>query len=375
MRFPLKTLFLITGILLIMTACVPQSAPTPTGTAAVVASATRTTSPSLTPSVTVTQTALPTATQTPIPNTPTITPTSWPLERFETDALLPGVTPASYIENTCDFLALRWGEDKSSPGTVVVPIMFHSILPPHREVTKNEDITQAYFDHFMITANEMGFETVTTEELAGFLYENARIPEKSMILILDDRRPATPELFMPYLEENDWTLTLAWPTTDATNDSVWQQMERLAESGRLDVQSHGHDHIYIQDFTPLEDVQEEIYAPLEVIPEHFGTTPLAMMWPGGNFTAEAIGMAKEAGYRLGFTAFSRGPLLFNWIPLGDVEQTGGNPLFVLPRYWSMGAVYALEHAAAIGEAASAQAEAVREQELRYYALFCESQDG
>jgi len=216
----------------------------------------------------------------------------------------------------------------------------------------------AYFEYFLEVAQDMGFETVTVAELAGFLEENEAIPERSMILILDDRRPGTAELFLPYLEEHDWTLTLAWPTTDATDEELWSRMEGLAESGRLDIQSHGHDHIYIQDYTPLEEIEEEIYKPIEVIQAHFGTE-----------------MAHEAGFALGFTAYSRGPLMFNWIPLGEIEREVDDPLMVLPRYWSSEAHLAMEEAVAIGEAARGAAEEVKEEELLYYLLFCQPSEG
>jgi peptidoglycan/xylan/chitin deacetylase (PgdA/CDA1 family) len=196
-----------------------------------------------------------------------------------------------------------------------------------------------------------------------------------MILVLDDRRPGTVELFLPYLEENDWTLTLGWPTTAGTDAELWARMEAFAETGRLDVQSHGHNHIYIQDYTPVEEIEEEIYRPIEVIQEHFGTTPTAFVWPGGNFTELAVEMALEAGYEIGFTAYSRGPLMFNWIPLGEIEMTVNDPLMVLPRYWSSEAHLALEEAAAIGDAAKQAAEKAKREELLYYSLFCQPGEG
>ena len=90
----------------------------------------------------------------------------------------------------------------------------------------------AYFEYFMDYAQEMGFETVTTAELVDFLENNASIPKYSMILILDDRSPDTPAaysclIWKPY----DWTLTLAWPTTDATPDSIWEKIEGLCGYG------------------------------------------------------------------------------------------------------------------------------------------------
>jgi len=332
------------------------------------------------PTATVYPTLTVSATSSPSPTkTPTITPTAPELSRFVASDLRPGLTAVSYFEDPCDYLQNKWGEDKSKPGTIVVPIMFHSISKPGEAVRDNEYASSAisyeYFENFMNEAKELGFSTITIEDLVLFLEENYRIPERSLLLILDDRRPGVTEYFMPFLEANDWTLTLAWPTTDGTTTSLWEQMEKLAESGRLDVQSHGHDHIYIQDYTPIEEIEEEIYKPIEMIQSHFNTTPQALIWPGGNFTDFSAQLARQAGFKVGFTVYSRGPLMFNWIPLGEPEEAVGDPLLVLPRYWSTAADVALEHAIAIGEEAKQAAQNVKTEELRYLTLYCQPADG
>lgn len=326
--------------------------------------------PSMTPTKTITQTP------TKMVPSPTITLTPQPLEAFSSTDLRLGVSPIQYIKDPCSYLENRWGEGKSEAGTIVVPIMFHSIVKPGRVITDSKNISTAYFEFFMKKAKEMDFSTITMDQLAGFLEENEKIPVRSMILIQDDRSPGVTELFMPYLEENDWTLTLAWPTTDKTGDALWLRMETLAETGRLDVQSHGHDHdVYFQDYTPLEEVEEEIFKPIDVIQSHFGTTPVSIVWPGGNFTEPAIQLARKAGLKLGFTVYSRGPLMFNWIPLGEPESAMDDPLMVLPRFWSTAADVALDQAVTISEAAKQDANAAKAEELRYYSLYCQSAEG
>jgi len=280
-----------------------------------------------------------------------------------------------YVDDPCTYLENKWGEGKAEPGTIVVPIMFHSILQPGKTPSKAEEITSEYFEFFMDYAKQLGFETVTTAELVDFLENNAAIPKYSMILILDDRRPDTPELFMPYLEGNDWTLTLAFPTTDASSDALWAKIEAYVATGYVEVQSHGHNHVYLQDYTSNEVMAEEIYKPIEVIQDRIGTTPQALIWPGGNFTLEAVQMAQEAGFDVGFTVYSRGPLMYNWIPLGAPEQAMEDPLMVLPRAWSSAADVALNQALRISQHNEDLASDLMEQELLYYSLYCSDPTG
>ena len=86
--------------------------------------------------------------------------------------------------DTCQYLSNRWGEDKSEPGTIVVPVMYHSVRKSGRPLVDEMQVSQEYFEYTMDYAKKMGFETITTEELVGFLYNNEPIPTLSMILII-----------------------------------------------------------------------------------------------------------------------------------------------------------------------------------------------
>jgi peptidoglycan/xylan/chitin deacetylase (PgdA/CDA1 family) len=100
-----------------------------------------------------------------------------------------------------------------------------------------------------------------------------------------------------------------------------------------------------------DTVRAEIEGSIPFLEEHFGQTPIAYIWPGGNFTELGFQVAREAGFELGFIERSYGPLLFNAIPLSDRERTYNDPLMLLPRFWSSAATLNLEQTAKIGDAA------------------------
>jgi hypothetical protein len=285
--------------------------------------------------------------------------------------LRPDVEPVSYVADTCEYLRLRWAEGSSPPGTVVVPIMFHSIVQPGTKITDPKEITMEQFAAFVQYAQYLGFETITTAQLINFLYLNAPIPPRSMILIVDDRRRACCASISCGAEANDWTVTPAYIADPNSFEWAWEWMERLYESGRLDVQSHGYTgQLYIIPETPIEQIQNEIWNSTSVLEERFGQRPLAFIWPGGNFTALSVQVARQDGYQLGFTAYSRGPLLFNWIPLGAEEQAAGDPLMVLPRAWSNSANVNLDEAVKVSEQAAAFAQQNYRAEMGWYEQYC-----
>lgn len=327
--------------------------------------------PSETPSATPTRlpTSTPSASST---ATASVTPTLKPLAYFASPSLRPGVIGQAYLAETCEYLRLRWGEGKAEPGTVVVPVMFHSIVQPPSKVTDPKDITVEDFQAFVNEAAYLGFKTITTRELLNFLLYNDPIPKRSMIMIVDDRRPGLiQEHFMPILEVNDWTVTPAYITDLDSLEWAWDWMERMYESGRLDVQSHGYSgQLYILPETPLEQIQREIWDSTQALEAHFGVRPIAFIWPGGNFTPLSVEVAREGGYQLGFTAYSRGPLLFNWIPLGEEERLVNEPLMVLPRAWSNSVNYNLDEAIKISEQAVAFADANAQAEQEWLQMYC-----
>jgi peptidoglycan/xylan/chitin deacetylase (PgdA/CDA1 family) len=304
---------------------------------------------------------------------PSTTPAPIPFEGelFDTEILWDDVQPVRYIDDQCKYLQLKWDPENSPPGTIVVPIMFHSVAKSGRVITDTTSISEEYFHSVLTHASALGFRTITTEELVGFLTINAPIPPLSMIMILDDRRPGVTERFLPYLTQYDWTLTLGWIIQDQ-REYLWNWMEYLAESGRLDVQSHGYWHKYIVEETPDEIISEELYDPIPILEQHFGYRPTAFIWPGGNFTERSIQVAHEAGYQLGFSAYAHGPYLFNWIPQSEEEIAIGDPLMTLPRYWSPTAWRNLDNAIQISAEARAFALAQYALEEDWYQQSCGS---
>lgn len=328
--------------------------------------------------VAITATPTPTATATPLA-TPTLTAAGAPapgtpaaLAPFASKHLLRGVRPETYVGDVCLYLRQRWAPQNSAPGTILAPVMYHRV-GEGPGAGGGEGVSPAYFRQTMAEAKRLGYETVTAPEAAAFLEENARIPERSLLLIVDDRRLGTVEgHFLPVLEENDWTVTLGWIIADTDQRAgLWERLERLHATGRLDVQSHGLRHLYMLPNTPIKQIREEIFGPIPILEQHVGYRPVAFVWPGGNFTKKTVEVAREAGHKLGFTVYARGPLLYNWVPLGKEEREMGDPLLVLPRYWgSRGIIEQLGKAVAIGEEARQQAAAGFEQEAAYYRANC-----
>ncbi len=251
---------------------------------------------------------------------PTLTPTLAPLELFTTRSLRPDIQPQAYLEDICSYLQMRWSAEGSQPGTVVVPIMFHSIVQNGTLIADpNKDITADQFTAFVTYARHLGFETITTQELLDFLTNNSSIPPRSMMIIVDDRRPGLiREWLMPVLEEYDWTVTAAYIADPNSLDWAWNLMEQLFTSGRIDVQSHGYTgNVYIVPETPIDKIKNEIWNSTPVLDGAFWHTSDCIHLAGREFHSIKCPDCPPGRVQAGIYC------LFAWTAVVQLDPFGG----------------------------------------------------
>jgi hypothetical protein len=368
LAFPFALVFTLGLLVITLASCSPPPViPLPVVTAG------------FTPLRTSLPTASPTSTSTPI-RTPPALPNG-----YQDDALTPFGTPHTYIQQPCQALLDKWSSINSAPGTVVMVIMFHSIT--NDPVTSSDQISEYDFRLLMNALHDQGFQAITTTQLLGFLETNAQIPQRSALLVVDDRRTSLyyDAWFRQYWEQWGWPVVNAWISTDLSSADLWQQQVNLEQEGWVDHQAHGFDHFPIGSSSPDEYILQELHKPLESFQAQFNKLPVAFFWPGGNFTPHAVSLARQEGYRLGFTANPRGPVMFNWIPLAETpdpqrpswipEGPVNDPLMVLPRFWNTDAIIHIQDVIQVGQDAAAYAAQNEATELEYYEIVCASQFG
>ncbi len=357
------------GILLLLafllTACLPVSpgsgsVPTVIATASAAASPTSTRVPAVRPTETPILPALP--------------------GPYQTALLNPLDTPHTYIQPACQYLHDKWSSGNSVPGTVAMVIMFHEITDS--TLTDPNQISAFNFRLLMKSLLQNGFQAITTLQLDGFLEHNSPIPPRSVLLVTDDKHAASyfDVLFRPYWLYYGWPVVNAWISDDLTTADNWQQQEQLNAAGWVDYQAHGvvSDPITVDSSDAY--ILGELNGPMQVFQTHFNKKPIAFIWPGGGFTPHAVSLARQAGYRLGFTTNPRGPVMYNWVPLADSgdpkrdtwipEGPVNDPLIVLPRYWDTDAATHLQEVIQIGQDAASHAQANKPAEMVYYADVC-----
>lgn len=299
---------------------------------------------------------------------------------FTTNLLDPTSTPHTYVQDSCEYLKEKWTSTNAAPGTVVMVIMFHTISKD--VATAANEISQQDFEQLMNDLHEQGFQAIFMQELEDFLYSNAKIPPRSVLLIQDDRHFSQnfTDHFLPYYQKWGWPVINGWISTPLSSADLWQQQVDLEQQGWVDYEAHGVQHLPIDPSSTDSYILGELQGSVDAFKQHFNKTPIAFIWPGGGFTPHAVELARTVGYKLGFTVNPRGPLMYNWIPLSDQIDPGhplaipegpvNDPLMVLPRYWDTDARAHLDTVRLIGQAAAAYAEQQKPNEISYYNIVC-----
>jgi hypothetical protein len=326
--------------------------------------------PTETPSPT--ETPIPTAT---IPRTPPALPGT-----YQTSILKPEDLPRTYVTDSCQYLQNKWNSNNALPGTVVMPIMIHGITKD--AATGANQISSQDFKKLINDLHELGFQAITMQQMADFMYSNTKIPQRSVILIVDDRHFAESfnDHFRPYYEQWGWPVVNAYIGIDERTD-LWAENAALSAEGWVDYQAHGYIHnIPIMNSSTDEYINGEMGGAIASLQKYMNKTPIAYIWPGGGFSTRAVEIGTQLGYKLGFTVNQRGPSMYNWIPQADAvnqsnpmaipEVPAGNPLMTIPRYWDVNARGELDNVRQISEQAALYAEQNKAVELEYYDIVC-----
>jgi hypothetical protein len=312
---------------------------------------------------------------------PILTPPALPAS-FQTQSLNPLDTPRAYIQEPCKYLRARWNPSNAEPGTVVMIIMLRDVYSG--TVDSFDGVEIGELKRIMKQLKAQGFEAINMEKFHDFMERNIKIPPRSALIIRDGNYGQEDFYgnFRPYWEAWKWTIVNGWSSRADTPENVWQENILMEYEGFVDHQAHGvQPGAYLTDDSSKVVIARELQGSLDAFAGRFGKTPVAFIWPNGGFGQRPAEIARQLKYQLGFTLNSRGPVMYNWVPLADQvdpqrpsylpEGALKDPLMTLPRYWPDQVLSSIDTVRVIGNDAKAYAEANQAAELEYYQIACE----
>lgn len=230
---------------------------------------------------------------------------------------------------------------------VIVPIiMYHSLL---KDPARAGDyiLSPAMFEADMSYLLDHGYETVVVRDLIDYVDGVGVLPEKPVMITLDDGFYNNLAYALPILERLHMraVISIVGAYTDRFTETpdpnpnyaylTWEDVRQLAESGQVELQNHSYDMHGLLDrkgSARMRGESEERYRKLFVddterlqsaLREHTGEAPTAYTYPFGNACKEADRYLHELGFRATLTCCEQK----NTVRRGDPES-----LFWLGRF-------------------------------------------
>ncbi len=318
----------------------------------------------------------------PVPTTETALPV--PPGIFQTPLLNPLDTPRAYAQDTCRHLRQKWNPLNAEPGTVVMVILIKNVNRGTAELP--DSINANELVSLMEQLKAQGFEAINTRQLQAFMERNVRIPPRSVLIIQDGNQDAEyfNKIFREYWETWGWPVVNAWVSEPDLPEALIREHVDLEREGFVDHQARGaFPSAKLSDESAKNVIARELQGSILGFETYFAKNPLAFIWPNGGFGIRPVEAARQLRFKLGFTSNTRGPLMYNWVPLADEfdplrpayipEGRINVPLMTLPTYSPNEALLAIDTIRAIGKDAAEYALNNHDLEIAYFDAVCRSE--
>ncbi len=217
-------------------------------------------------------------------------------------------------------------------------IMYHSVCNNNR-VQSDYRIAPKLFESDMKYIYDAGYNAIFVGDLVGYVYEGMPLPEKPIIITLDDGYLNNLTEVLPILEKYDMCATVSVvgefvERAEKENDPnpmyaylKWEDIKTLEDSGRIEIGNHTngmheigerrgcmkisgesierYDEVLSNDLTKLQNA----------LTEKADLTPIVFTYPFGFVSEESLPVIKKLGFLAALTCYER----INYIN-GSIDQ-------------------------------------------------------
>lgn len=182
-----------------------------------------------------------------------------------------------------------------------VPILvYHSVAPHHPGQTPEQrllDVDTAIFAGQMRYLAEQDYRVIPLARLVGALEGTDSLPERAVVITLDDGWANQYRHAFPVLERFRYPATFfvyADPIGHDARWMTWTQLRELQEAG-MSIQSHTRSH---PDLTsPNVALADELEGSRREIARRLGRAPEFLAYPFGSWDKRVVEAVRAAGYR------------------------------------------------------------------------------
>ncbi|MCM1314510.1 MAG: polysaccharide deacetylase family protein [Muribaculaceae bacterium] len=202
-------------------------------------------------------------------------------------------------------------------------IMYHSV---YGDTPEEYIVTPRQFENDLSWLAENSYTSVTAQELTDYVNGKGSLPEKPVMITLDDGCYNNLSEVLPLLEKYDMhaVVSVVGQYTDVTAERdphipaysylTWEDIQELIKSGHVEIGNHTYNmHSFKEGrkgCAKNPDETEEIYREIlcndlsrlqQEIHEHTGIYPIVFAYPFGFRSSEAMPIIREQGFTITLT--------------------------------------------------------------------------
>lgn len=196
-----------------------------------------------------------------------------------------------------------------------IPILCYHQFTNERTAGHKLEVTAREFEKQISFLVNEGYQFLSFAELADIVYQRRAVPEKSVVITVDDGYASVFDVAWPILKRYRVNATL-FVYTDFVGGGAamsWKQLKQLQDSGLIEIESHGKSHsslAKIEEDTTIaryeSRLKQEIDGSEAAFEKRLALSPTFMSYPYGNSSITIANLLEERGYQLAATV-TRGP--------------------------------------------------------------------
>ena len=223
---------------------------------------------------------------------------------------------------------LIYSRADTDKGIFLPVIMYHSIIDDVSQINDyvvTPQIVESDFEYL----KSHGYETVTIQNLLDYIQNDVKLPEKPVLITVDDGFYNNYCYLVPLLQKYDYSAIISFvgEYTDITavNDPhvpeysycTWEDIKNMLDTNTIELGNHTysmHDNSVRKGCSKLSYETEEQYKSVLIsdvgklqqeFHEHIGKTPKVFAYPFGYISKESVPILKNLGFKATLNCYEK----------------------------------------------------------------------
>lgn len=195
-------------------------------------------------------------------------------------------------------------KDKKRPDIKIPILLYHNFVttvPDTDPDNFNYINTPASFEENIKTLLEYGYTIISMEDLENANTGKANLPNKPIIITLDDGYYSNYEYIYPILKKYNIKASIFIVTNkigreiDGIKYLSWDNCLEMQNSGLVEIFSHSTKHVFYNKLS-VRELRDDVKESYKLIEEHLGKQDLKVFaYPYGAYTNETVRTLKNNG--------------------------------------------------------------------------------